>query len=72
MGQLARVPLDGGGSILIEATDEKIARVKASRIGDTIHDLPTNSRRHQAKEASVAFIAAAARVSPVALGSAVG
>ncbi|MGW2398127.1 CU044_2847 family protein [Kitasatospora sp. NPDC001664] len=39
--QLARLPLDGGGSILIETADGMTGPVKASRIGDAIRDLPT-------------------------------
>ncbi|MFF2548495.1 CU044_2847 family protein [Kitasatospora sp. NPDC058063] len=38
--QLARLPLDGGGSILIEAADGVAGPVKAGRIGDAIRDLP--------------------------------
>ncbi|MEV7122618.1 CU044_2847 family protein [Kitasatospora griseola] len=39
--QLARVPLDGGGSILFEAADSGAAGpVKAGRVGDAIRDLP--------------------------------
>ncbi|MEU6237652.1 CU044_2847 family protein [Kitasatospora sp. NPDC047058] len=38
--QLARVPLDGGGSILVEAVDSAVGPVKASRVGDAIRELP--------------------------------
>ncbi|MFD4314841.1 CU044_2847 family protein [Streptomyces sp. NPDC058548] len=38
--QLARIPLDGGGSVLVEATDSALGPVKAGRIGDAIRDLP--------------------------------
>ncbi|WP_371493427.1 hypothetical protein OG871_39285 [Kitasatospora sp. NBC_00374] len=38
--QLARVPLDGGGSILVEAADGAAGPVKAGRVGDAIRDLP--------------------------------
>jgi hypothetical protein len=38
--QLARVPLDGGGSILVEAVDSAAGPVKAGRVGDAIRDLP--------------------------------
>ncbi|MFE2174423.1 CU044_2847 family protein [Kitasatospora sp. NPDC059462] len=42
MGQwLARVPLEGGGSILIEAADPEVGPVKAGRLGEAIRDLPT-------------------------------
>ncbi|MGW1768718.1 CU044_2847 family protein [Streptomyces sp. NPDC002073] len=39
--QLARVPLDGGGWILVEAVDGAAGPVKAGRIGEAIRDLPT-------------------------------
>ncbi|MFE7189459.1 CU044_2847 family protein [Kitasatospora sp. NPDC057541] len=39
--QLARVPLDGGGSVLVEAADGAIGPVKAGRVGDAIRELPT-------------------------------
>ncbi|GLW56172.1 CU044_2847 family protein [Kitasatospora phosalacinea] len=38
--QLARVPLDGGGSVLVEAADGAAGPVKAGRVGDAIRDLP--------------------------------
>ncbi|MFG2825056.1 CU044_2847 family protein [Kitasatospora sp. NPDC048365] len=38
--QLARVPLEGGGSILVEAADGGVGPVKAGRIGEAIRDLP--------------------------------
>ncbi|BAJ31991.1 MULTISPECIES: CU044_2847 family protein [Kitasatospora] len=38
--QLARVPLDGGGSILVEAVDGAVGPLKASRMGDAIRELP--------------------------------
>ncbi|MER7707727.1 CU044_2847 family protein [Kitasatospora sp. NPDC097605] len=38
--QLARVPLDGGGSILVEAAGGMAGPVKAGRVGDAIRDLP--------------------------------
>ncbi|MCX4884749.1 CU044_2847 family protein [Streptomyces sp. NBC_00847] len=38
--QLARVPLEGGGSILVEATEDVAGPVKAGRLGDAIRDLP--------------------------------
>lgn len=43
MGSLARLPLEGGGSILFEVSEvSEIAEgpVKAGRIGNAIHDLP--------------------------------
>ncbi|MEU9086643.1 CU044_2847 family protein [Streptomyces sp. NPDC048357] len=39
MTQLARIPLEGGGSILVEATAAD-GPVKAGRVGDAIHELP--------------------------------
>jgi hypothetical protein len=45
MRSLARLPLEGGGSILIEAPDGFDALpdgpVKAARLGDAIRELPT-------------------------------
>ncbi|WP_405941855.1 CU044_2847 family protein [Streptomyces sp. NBC_00207] len=41
MTQLARIPLEGGGSILVEAKAAD-GPVKAGRIGDAIHELPGN------------------------------
>lgn len=38
--QLARVPLDNGGSILVEAADSAAGPVKAGRVGDAIRELP--------------------------------
>ncbi|WP_439681313.1 CU044_2847 family protein [Embleya sp. MST-111070] len=38
--QLARVPLEGGGSILVEAAEGAVGPVKAGRVGDAIRDLP--------------------------------
>ncbi|WP_030207878.1 CU044_2847 family protein [Streptomyces sp. NRRL S-87] len=40
MTPLARIPLGGGGSLLIEAPAGLEGPVKAGRIGDAIHDLP--------------------------------
>ncbi|MGW1173574.1 CU044_2847 family protein [Kitasatospora sp. NPDC002543] len=40
--QLARVPLDGGGSILVEAVDGAAGPVKAGRVGDAVRDLPAS------------------------------
>ncbi|MGW5861665.1 CU044_2847 family protein [Streptomyces sp. NPDC055239] len=40
MGNLARLPVEGGGSILFEASTMTEGPVKAGRIGDTIHELP--------------------------------
>ncbi|CAM5489325.1 MULTISPECIES: CU044_2847 family protein [Streptomyces] len=39
--QLARVQLDGGGSILVEAADGAAGPVKAGRVGEAIRELPT-------------------------------
>ncbi|MBD0675641.1 CU044_2847 family protein [Streptomyces sp. CBMA156] len=38
--QLARVPLDGGGSVLVEAEDLAAGPVKAGRVGDAVRELP--------------------------------
>ncbi|MFF2549195.1 CU044_2847 family protein [Kitasatospora sp. NPDC058063] len=38
--QLARVPLDGGGSILVEAEEAAAGPVKAGRVGDAVRELP--------------------------------
>ncbi|MFE6846498.1 CU044_2847 family protein [Streptomyces sp. NPDC057686] len=40
MASLARIPLDGGGSLLIEAPAGLTGPVKAGLLGDAIHDLP--------------------------------
>ncbi|MFJ5924951.1 CU044_2847 family protein [Kitasatospora sp. NPDC092948] len=40
--QLARVPLEDGGSILVEAVESAAGPVKAGRIGDAVRDLPTS------------------------------
>ncbi|MFF7769101.1 CU044_2847 family protein [Streptomyces massasporeus] len=40
MGTLARLPLEGGGSVLFESTESSNGPVKAGRVGDAIHDLP--------------------------------
>ncbi|MFF3862692.1 CU044_2847 family protein [Streptomyces sp. NPDC002209] len=43
MATLARIALDGGGGLLIEATPGSVALegpVKAGRLADAIHDLP--------------------------------
>ncbi|GAB1331490.1 CU044_2847 family protein [Streptomyces sp. NPDC093260] len=47
MAVLARVPLDDGGSVLVESPPgvDGGGPVKAGRIGDTIHDLPTSLQR---------------------------
>lgn len=41
MTQVARIPLDGGGAILVETTETDDGPIKAGRIRDAIHDLPT-------------------------------
>ncbi|MFE4976010.1 CU044_2847 family protein [Kitasatospora sp. NPDC056651] len=38
--QLARVPLDGGGSVLVEAEEAAAGPVKAGRAGDAVRELP--------------------------------
>lgn len=40
MASLAELPLDGGGSILIEASEVGGGPVKAGRLGDAVHELP--------------------------------
>ncbi|GGN47194.1 CU044_2847 family protein [Streptomyces fuscichromogenes] len=40
MNQLARMALEGGGCVLIEASSAAYGPVKAGRIGEAIHDLP--------------------------------
>ncbi|MFI0923794.1 CU044_2847 family protein [Streptomyces sp. NPDC021012] len=40
MASLARIPLEGGGYVLVEAPTAAEGPVKAGRIGDSIHDLP--------------------------------
>ncbi|MBT2610030.1 hypothetical protein J7I97_17575 [Streptomyces sp. ISL-87] len=42
MTHLARIPLEGGGSILVEAPASTEGPVKAGRVSDAIHDLPGN------------------------------
>ncbi|WP_371619219.1 CU044_2847 family protein [Streptomyces sp. NBC_00454] len=42
MTYLARIPLDGGGSILVEAPARVDGPLKAGVISDAIHDLPGN------------------------------
>ncbi|MER6274464.1 CU044_2847 family protein [Streptomyces sp900105755] len=42
MDGIARIPLDGGGSVLIEAAPEFDGPVKAGRIGDAVRDLPVS------------------------------
>ncbi|GAB7184315.1 hypothetical protein ATKI12_4146 [Kitasatospora sp. Ki12] len=40
MAPLARIPLEGGGFILVEAQGGAEGPVKAGRVGDAIRDLP--------------------------------
>lgn len=40
MTYLARIPLESGGSALLEASTSTDGPVKAGRLGDAIHDLP--------------------------------
>ncbi|MER7705361.1 CU044_2847 family protein [Kitasatospora sp. NPDC097605] len=42
MAGLARIPLEGGGSVLLEAPGAAEGPVKAGRIGEAIRDLPTS------------------------------
>jgi len=40
MRSLARIPLEGGGSVLVEAPEVADGPVKAGRIGDAIREMP--------------------------------
>ena len=40
MAPLTRIPLDGGGSVLVEAPAGLEGPVKAGRISDAVHELP--------------------------------
>ncbi|MDC7337205.1 CU044_2847 family protein [Streptomyces lydicus] len=40
MTSLARIPLEGGGCILVEAPGTAQGPLKAGRVSDAIHDLP--------------------------------
>nr|WSX48435.1 hypothetical protein OG409_05415 [Streptomyces sp. NBC_00974] len=40
MTYLARIPLDAGGSILVEVPDTMDGPMEEGRVGDAIHDLP--------------------------------
>ncbi|MBB4987119.1 MULTISPECIES: CU044_2847 family protein [Streptomyces] len=40
MTPLARIPLAGGGSILVEGSGVPTGPVQAGRIGDAVHELP--------------------------------
>ncbi|MGW3181598.1 CU044_2847 family protein [Kitasatospora sp. NPDC001119] len=40
--QLARVSLEGGGSILVEAAEVAAGPVKAGRVGDAVRELPAS------------------------------
>ena len=42
MTYLARIPLEGGGCLLVEAPAAAEGPVKAGRIGDAVHDLPAS------------------------------
>ena len=42
MGTIARMPLEGGGSILVETSSVSDGPVKAGRLGDAIQDLPND------------------------------
>ncbi|MFF4484206.1 CU044_2847 family protein [Streptomyces sp. NPDC001520] len=42
MEGIARIPLDSGGSVLIEAAPEFDGPVKAGRISDAVRDLPVS------------------------------
>ncbi|MET9180763.1 CU044_2847 family protein [Kitasatospora aureofaciens] len=40
MAPLVRIPLEGGGFVLVEAPGAAAGPVKAGRVSDAIHDLP--------------------------------
>lgn len=40
MHSLARIPLEGGGAVLVEAGPEVDGPVKAGRVADAVRDLP--------------------------------
>ncbi|MFD5463381.1 CU044_2847 family protein [Kitasatospora sp. NPDC127059] len=42
MPHIARIPLEGGGSVLVEAPAAAEGPVKAGRVGDAIRDLPVS------------------------------
>ncbi|MBW8795607.1 MAG: hypothetical protein JF597_19040 [Streptomyces sp.] len=43
MRSLARIPLDGGGTVLVEAAPTTVeGPLQAGRLGDAIRDLPTS------------------------------
>ncbi|MFG2292146.1 CU044_2847 family protein [Streptomyces sp. NPDC048603] len=44
MAPLTRIPLDGGGSILVDQPTELEGPVKAGRIGEAIQELPLTLR----------------------------
>lgn len=44
MAVLARMALEDGGAVLVEAPPGTDGPVKAGRLGDVIHDLPLNLR----------------------------
>lgn len=64
MAGLARIALEGGGSILVESTVGFDGPVKAGRVGETIRDLPVSL------QAALEPVAAAARTMAKQLRSA--
>lgn len=42
MRSLVRIPLEGGGSVLVEAPEDADGPVKAGRIGDAIREMPVS------------------------------
>lgn len=44
VAELARIPLDGGGSILVEAPGATSGPVKVGRVGEAISELPSKLR----------------------------
>jgi hypothetical protein len=45
MRSLARLPLEGGGSILFEAPETSDGPVKAGRVGEVVQELPSTLQR---------------------------
>jgi hypothetical protein len=56
MPELARIPLEGGGSILVEAPAALDGPVKAGRIGDALHipELPVSLQQSLSQVADTA------------------
>ncbi|MEU9155386.1 CU044_2847 family protein [Streptomyces sp. NPDC048417] len=61
---MARIPLEDGGCVLVEASSTVEGPVKAGRVGEVVHDLPGSLQE------ALGPITAAARAAAVALRSA--